>query len=85
MLMHSTHVAGPRMLRAMGLPTEGALSLVIEFKPNHVVTARVEYAVTEEGLQALQDIAPQMALEVKATTFEAHRGTQGHPGMESKG
>lgn len=78
MLMHSSQVAGPKLLRALGLPTEGCLNLTISFKPNHVVTAQVEYAVNQEALQALQDLAPQMALEVKATTFEAHRGTQPH-------
>jgi hypothetical protein len=85
MLMHSTHIAGPRILRALGLPTEDCTSLTILFQPNHAVIAMAEYTVTEEGLQALQELAPQMALEVKAATFEAHRGPQGHPGMESKG
>jgi hypothetical protein len=85
MLMHSTHIAGPRILRALGLPTEGCLSLSIHFDPNAAVIARAEYTVTEEGLQALQDLAPGMQLEVKATTFASPGAFQGHAHRETKG
>lgn len=85
MLMHSTHVAGPRILKALGLPTEGCLSLSISFHPGQVVTAHAEYAVTQEGLQALQDLAPGVALEVKAVTLTSPGAYQGHHHRETKG
>ena len=85
MLMLPTNTSGPRMLRALGLPTDGCTSLTIDFKPNHAVTARVEYMVTQEGLQALQELAPGMAVEVQAMTITSPGAGQGHAHRETKG
>jgi hypothetical protein len=84
MLASATISAAPRILKALCLPTQGCTSLTVSFNPGEMVKAKAEYLVPEEGLQALQELAPGMVLEVKVTTTASPEASQGRANPETQ-
>lgn len=78
MLMHSADSASRRLLAAMGLPSDRCTGMTIDLRPGLVACVMVEYALTEEAIQALQDSVPQMAIKVKPAVIASPGASRGH-------